>query len=93
MGKFKEELEKTLEDLQSPNIAVIGRTGSGKSSLVNAVFGKDLAKTGTGFPVSSAFIRYPHPGKQDKKSPVVLYDSAGYEVEKSDKFISEVLIF
>lgn len=93
MGKFKEELEKTLEDLQSPNIAVIGRTGSGKSSLVNAVFGKDLAKTGTGFPVSSAFIRYPHPGKEDKKSPVVLYDSAGYEVEKSDKFISEVFNF
>lgn len=93
MVKFKQELEKTLEDLQSPNIAVIGRTGSGKSSLINAVFGRELAKIGTGFPVSSAFIRYPHPGKQDEKSPVVLYDSAGYEVEKSDKFISEVFNF
>ncbi|MEZ2321380.1 MAG: GTPase family protein [Microcoleus sp.] len=93
MGKFKQELEKTLEDLHSPNIAVIGRTGSGKSSLINAVFGRELAKTGTGFPVSAAFIRYPHPGKQDEKAPVVLYDSAGYEVEKSDKFINDVFNF
>lgn len=93
MGKFKQELEKTLEDLNSPNIAVIGRTGSGKSSLINAVFGRDLAKTGTGFPVSTAFIRYPHPGKQDEKPPVILYDSAGYEVEKSDKFIKDVFDF
>jgi len=93
MGKLKHELEKALEDLQSPNIAVIGRTGSGKSSLINAVFGRDLAPTGTGFPVSSAFIRYPHPNQQGDKPPVILYDSAGYEVEKADKFVDEVFSF
>jgi predicted GTPase len=93
MGKLKQELAKMLEDLNSPNIAVIGRTGSGKSSLINAVFGKELAKTGTGFPVSSAFIRYPNPSVEYEKSPVVLYDSAGYEVEKSDQFIENVVDF
>lgn len=34
------------------NLAVIGGTGVGKSSLVNAVFGRDLAKVGKGLPVS-----------------------------------------
>jgi predicted GTPase len=93
MGKLKQELEKTLEDLQSPNIAVIGRTGAGKSSLINTVFGKELARSGAGFPISKAFIRYPHPGIQDEKAPVILYDSAGYEVERSDEFINDVFDF
>lgn len=34
------------------NLAVIGGTGVGKSSLVNAVFGRDLAKVGKGLPVT-----------------------------------------
>ncbi|WP_253256933.1 GTPase [Microcystis aeruginosa] len=32
--------------MSPPNIAVIGRTGAGKSTLINGVFGSDLAKTG-----------------------------------------------
>lgn len=31
------------------NLAVIGGAGVGKSSLVNAVFGRDLAKVGNGW--------------------------------------------
>lgn len=34
------------------NLAVVGGTGVGKSSLVNAVFGRDLAKVGKGLPVT-----------------------------------------
>ncbi|GAA1949868.1 GTPase family protein [Microbacterium aquimaris] len=34
------------------NLAVIGGSGVGKSSLVNAVFGRDWAKTGKGLPVT-----------------------------------------
>lgn len=91
MQNFQQELEKIMEDMQPPNILVIGRTGAGKSSLINSVFGKKLAQTGTGLPVSSAFIRYPDSTKE--KSPVVVYDSAGYEMGKEDKFKQDVFKF
>jgi uncharacterized protein (DUF697 family)/GTP-binding protein EngB required for normal cell division len=39
------------------NLAVVGGTGVGKSSLVNAVFGRDLAKVGKGLPVTEG-VRY-----------------------------------
>lgn len=91
MRNFQQELEKIMEDMQPPNILVIGRTGAGKSSVINSVFGKNLAQTGTGLPVSSAFIRYPDSTKE--KSPVVVYDSAGYEMGKEDKFKQDVFKF
>lgn len=93
MGNLKKELEKALQDLNPPNIAIIGRTGAGKSTLINAVFGKNLAKTGTGFPVSSTFDRYPPPGDEENKSPVVLYDSRGYEADQPDQFIAGIMDF
>ena len=34
------------------NLAIVGGTGVGKSSLVNAVFGRNLAKVGKGLPVT-----------------------------------------
>lgn len=39
------------------NLAIIGKSGVGKSSLVNAVFGRDWAAVGKGLPVSQG-IRY-----------------------------------
>ena len=91
MKNFQQELEKIMEDMQPPNILVIGRTGAGKSSVINSVFGKKLAQTGTGLPVSSAFIRYPASTKE--KSPVVVYDSAGYEMGQEEKFKIDVFEF
>ena len=40
------------------NLAVIGGSGVGKSSLVNAVFGRDLAKVGKGLPVTRGVTYY-----------------------------------
>lgn len=41
------------------NLAVVGKSGVGKSSLVNAVFGRDLAAVGMGLPVTRG-IHYYH---------------------------------
>ena len=41
------------EKLPTANIIVAGITGTGKSTLINAVFGENIAKTGVGRPLST----------------------------------------
>jgi uncharacterized protein (DUF697 family)/GTP-binding protein EngB required for normal cell division len=48
--------------LPACNIVVAGRSGAGKSTLLNAVFGRDLAATGIGRPVTPAASLYEQPG-------------------------------
>lgn len=45
---IKRKTEAWLEDCNSLTITVIGRTGTGKSSLMNGLLGKKLAKEGDG---------------------------------------------
>ena len=56
------------------NIAVAGRSGVGKSTLLNAVFGRDLAATGVGRPVTKDASWYEEPGFS-----VRLLDTRGLE--------------
>ena len=44
--------------MKSPNIAIFGRRGAGKSTLINKVLGVDTAKAGTGSSVTKEFKRY-----------------------------------
>jgi uncharacterized protein (DUF697 family) len=55
------------------NLAVIGGTGVGKSSLVNAVFGRDLAKVGRGLPVTEG-VNYYH------DDSLGIWDIEGFEI-------------
>lgn len=56
------------------NILVCGKSGVGKSTLVNGVFGRDLARTGIGDPVTEQAQWYGEPG-----FPVRLLDTRGLE--------------
>ncbi len=51
-GMFTKELSSAFAALGCFNLAIFGATGAGKSTLVNAVFGKDVADTGVGEPVT-----------------------------------------
>ena len=63
---------KTLKTL---NIIVAGKTGVGKSTLINAVFRENLAETGIGKPVTD------HMRKISKKNiPLTIYDTRGFEM-------------
>ena len=49
---LKQKLDKAMEDRGKVNIVVAGKTGVGKSTLINAVFQGNLAETGDGRPVT-----------------------------------------
>lgn len=66
-------------DKNKLNILVIGKTGAGKSTLINAVFGKKLAKTGSGKPVTQSL-------KQFQKGNLSIYDSKGLELQDNDAY-------
>ncbi|WP_125141629.1 GTPase [Clostridium transplantifaecale] len=68
------ELEKLQMDIQKPNILVCGGTGVGKSSLINNIFGKEVAEIGHGVPLTRGIKKY-----SSTDTSVNLYDSEGYE--------------
>ncbi|PKQ25184.1 MAG: GTPase [Actinobacteria bacterium HGW-Actinobacteria-4] len=49
---FTEGYDEALEALGRFNLAIVGDTGVGKSTLVNAIFGSDRAATGIGAPIT-----------------------------------------
>ncbi len=49
---LKQKLEEALKQRGKVNIVIAGKTGVGKSTLVNAVFQGNLAETGDGRPVT-----------------------------------------
>ena len=68
------------------NVVAIGKTGVGKSTLINAFFGREVAKTGTGRPVTAHLARH-----TIENSPIAVYDSRGIETgEQSIKYMKEI---
>lgn len=72
---FEEEYSRIKSKIRKPNILLCGATGVGKSSVINKIFGRDVAKVGSGQPVTRGITKY-----EDKNLDVNLYDSEGYEV-------------
>jgi len=75
---LKNEVAQTSkEDLPPANVIIAGITGSGKSTLINAVFGENLAETGTGGAVT-------HRIQEHKKDgvPIVIWDTVGLELKQ-----------
>jgi len=55
------------------NLAIVGSSGVGKSSLVNAVFGRDWAKVGKGLPVTRGVQFY-------RDESLGIWDVEGFEI-------------
>ena len=68
-------IAEKIKNLNTLNIIVAGKTGVGKSTLINAVFRDKLAETGMGKPVTD------HMRKISKKGiPLAIYDTKGFEL-------------
>ncbi len=66
-----------IKNLNTLNIIVAGKTGVGKSTLINSVFREKLAETGMGKPVT------PHMRRLEKKGvPLNIFDTRGFELGK-----------
>ncbi|MBG9981428.1 50S ribosome-binding GTPase [Facklamia sp. DSM 111018] len=71
LAKSKEEVDKMLPI----NILLVGKTGSGKSTLVNALFREQVANTGIGMPITQNIQKITKEGV-----PLTLYDTKGLEL-------------
>ncbi len=70
-------IAQKIKNLNRLNIIVAGKTGVGKSTLINAVFRDKLAETGMGKPVTD------HMRMISKKGvPLSIYDTRGFELGK-----------
>ena len=69
----------------NPNVLVIGKSGVGKSTLLNYIFGSEIQKTGTGAPQSPKEFkkcRY----KYDEDLIINIYDTWGLEAGKKEEW-------
>lgn len=77
-NELKKSIESADDNLPLANIIISGVAGSGKSTLINAIFGEELAKTGIGKPVTDHIEMYEKDGV-----PVRIWDTVGLELSTS----------
>lgn len=70
----------------STNVLLIGKSGVGKSSLVNYLLGEDVEETGTGEPVTGKGI-FPHRYTINDNFDAIIYDSWGLEPDKTKEWL------
>jgi hypothetical protein len=77
---WEEKLKETRADIGRFNIIVAGRTGTGKTTLIGAIFGREVGNTLMGRPRTRGRIWYPeHPAETDI---LRLCDTEGLEMER-----------
>jgi uncharacterized protein (DUF697 family)/GTP-binding protein EngB required for normal cell division len=76
---FGKAWKDKAEEIGRFNLAIFGKTGVGKSTLVNAIFGSEIAKTGIGEPVTRAEHLYLH-----QSGALGVLDTRGLEVGRDN---------
>ncbi|MGF3073040.1 YcjF family protein [Facklamia sp. P13064] len=82
------QADQEVEKMEPIRILLAGKTGSGKSTLVNALFRENIASTGVGLPVTQKVQKITKKGL-----PLVIYDTKGLELhsKSQDESIQHLL--
>lgn len=73
MNKLFEHIKKEKPKM---NVLLMGVTGVGKSSLINALFGEEIAKAGVGKPITQHLEKY-----VDEEKGLIFWDTKGIEAK------------
>lgn len=74
---LKQKIQEALEERGHVNVVVAGKSGVGKSTLINAIFSGNLAATGHGRPVTLEVREITKEGH-----PISLFDTRGLELDR-----------
>jgi uncharacterized protein (DUF697 family)/predicted GTPase len=81
----KQKVEEAMRDRGHATVLIAGRSGVGKSTLINVVFQGRLAETGHGRPVTREIREYEKPGM-----PISLIDTRGLELEQYGETLAQL---
>lgn len=83
--KIVDALKNEYKKLNKLNVMVLGKTGVGKSTLINNMFNEKMTETGVGKPITKQIRKI-----EKKDFPLVIYDTPGLELT-GDNSIEDLL--
>lgn len=81
----EQAIESNFKGMGNINILIAGKTGVGKSTLINTVFRSELAEVGYGRPVTQGVEKITKEGV-----PLTIYDTKGLELEDYNAVLAEL---
>lgn len=87
--KIMDAVKEEYKGLSKLNVMILGKTGVGKSTLINNMFSKKVAETGTGKPITTSIRKY-----ELQDYPLAIYDTPGLELSGDndvDNLLAQVI--
>lgn len=88
LSTIRRSIHEATRGTGTVNVLIAGRTGVGKSTLINEIFQGRLAETGQGKPVTKETRRLTKKG-----IPLAIYDTRGLELKEYQQIIDELVQF